>query len=455
MAVHKIKKGLDLPIQGQPEQVVDKASPPNRVALVAADYHGMKPTMHVKPGDTVRRGELLFEDKKNPGVRYTSPAGGKVVAVNRGERRALQSVVVELDSDERGGKGSTVRFESDTGKHPAELDGDQVKALLLESGMWTALRTRPYSKVPSPESSPKSIFVTAIDSSPLTADPAMVLLGLGEPFERGLVALSKLTEGKVFVCKAPGTDLQMPSGSQFQVEEFAGPHPVGTVGFHIHTLDPVDRKKVVWHIGYQDVVAIGKLFNGGELDVNRVVALAGPTVKNPRLVRTRLGASLDDLVDGELEDGEMRVISGSVLSGRSAMGEVHGYLGRYANQVSVLAEGREREFIGWLLPGADKYSVLNTYVGKLFTKKFAMTTSTGGSDRAIVPVGVYERVFPMDILPTFLVRALAVGDLERAEELGALELDEEDVALCSFVCPGKLDYGAHLRDILTTIEKDG
>ena len=456
MAVHRIKKGLTLPLVGEPDQAVEKATPPLRVAVVATDYHGLKPTMHVKVGDTVRRGEMLFEDKKNPGVRFTAPGSGKVVGVHRGAKRALQSVVIELDADDRAGKGSSVSFQSDTGKHPAELDGSQVEALLVESGLWTALRTRPFSKVATPGTRPKSIFVTAADSNPHAPDPGVVLAGLGDDFERGLVALGKLTDGKVFVCKAPGTDVQVPSSGNVQVEEFAGPHPSGTAGLHIHTLDPVDRRKLVWNVGYQDVVAIGKLFGGGGLDVTRVVSLAGPVVERPRLLRTRIGASLDGLVEGELAAGENRVISGSVLSGRAAMGEVHGFLGRYDNQVAVLAEGREREFLGWLAPGGDRFSVLNTFVAKLMPgKKFEMTTSTNGSDRAIVPVGTYERVFPMDILPTFLVRALSVGDVERCEELGVLELDEEDMALCSFVCPGKIDYGVHLRDVLTTIEKDG
>ena len=456
MALHRIKKGLDLPITGAPQQTIEAASPPARVALVAADYHGMKPTMHVKPGDSVRRGQLLFEDKKIPGVRYTAPGGGKVFAVNRGKRRALQSVVIELDSEERSGKASTVRFAADTGKHPAELSRDEVQALLLESGLWTALRARPYSKVPDPATKPKSIFVTAIDTNPLAPDVGEVLRGKGDDFERGLVALSKLTDGNVFVCKAPGTDLQLPSDSRIQTEEFTGPHPAGLAGLHIHLLDPVDRKKLVWSVGCQDVVAIGRLFNGGELYVNRVVALAGPPVTNPRLLETRVGASLDDLTSGELAEGEMRVISGSVLSGRRAMGTEEGYLGRYDQQVSVLAEGREREFLGWLGPGFDKYSTLNTFLSRLLPgKKFAMTTDTNGSDRAMVPVGNYERIFPMDILPTFLLRALLMGDVERAQALGVLELDEEDLALCSFVCAGKNDYGVYLRDLLTEIEKDG
>ena len=456
MAVHKIKKGLSLPIAGEPEQTIDDARPPRRVAIVAADYHGMKPTMQVQVGDSVRRGQLLFDDKKTEGVRYTAIAGGKVVAVHRGARRALQSVVIELDEDERAGKGETVRFAADSGKHPAELSGDQVRELLLESGLWTALRGRPFGRVADPQKRPNSIFVTAMDTQPLAPDTAVVLSGNEDHFQRGLQALGKLTEGNVYVCAAPGLSLSLPGDGRIRVEEFAGPHPAGTVGVHIHRLDPVDRNKLVWYAGAQDVVAIGKLFHTGELDVTRVIALAGPAVTRPRLLRTRLGASTDDLTAGETDGDDLRSISGSVLSGRTAQGEVHGFLGRYHQQLSVLGEGREREFLGWLAPGTAKFSTTRTFLSSFLPRrKLAFNTSTNGSDRAIVPIGLYEKVFPMDILPSFLLRALAVGDLEQAEALGALELDEEDLALLTFVCPSKSDYGPKLRDVLTTIEKEG
>ncbi len=455
MAVHKIKKGLSLPIEGEPKQRIEDAPAAGRVALVAADYHGMKPTMHVAVGDGVRRGQLLFEDKKTPGVRFTAIAGGKVVAVHRGARRALQSVVIEPD-DERAGKADTVRFAADTGKHPAELSGDQVKELLLESGLWTALRARPYSRVADPAVAPHSIFVTAVDTHPLAADPQVVLQGREEDFERGVAALLKLTEGKVWVCAAPGASWPVPRDARVAVEEFSGRHPAGTAGVHIHTLDPVDRNKVVWHLGYQDAIAVGKLFHRGELDVSRVISLAGPAVTRPRLVRTRLGASTGDLARGETAEGEVRLISGSVLSGRAAQGEVHGFLGRYDVQLSVLAEGREREFLGWISPGASKYSTTRAFLSALMPgKKYAFTTTTNGSDRAIVPIGLYERVFPIDIPPSYLLRAVKMGDLEQAEELGALELDEEDLGLLSFVCPSKEEHGQNLRDVLTLIEKEG
>ena len=472
MALHTIKKGLRLPILGEPVQEITESrppSPPRKIALLADDHVGMRPTLHVAVGDEVRRGQLLFEDKKMPGVRYTAPGAGTVVAIDRGERRAFQSLVIELSGSERQGRrGDEASFKSFSGRHPGGLTGDEVRDLLIESGMWTALRGRPFGRVADPRVKPHSIFVTAIDTSPYAPSVTTVLAGAGPAFERGLFAVAKLTDGPVFVCTSPASSIPLPPLDQIRHEKFAGPHPAGTVGVHIHTLDPVDRNKMVWHLGYQDVVAIGKLFETGTLHVERVIALAGPAVKRPRLIRTRVGASTHDLVQDELHDvqglpglhrlheGEHRVISGSVLSGRTATGEVFGYLGRYHQQISVLREGREREFLGWLSPGLNKFSTINTFVSKLIPgKKYAFTTSTHGSERAIVPIGMYERVMPMDIMPTFLIRALVAGDVERAEELGCLELDEEDLALCTFVCPGKTEYGPYLRETLTTIEREG
>ena len=412
--------------------------------------------MQVQAGDVVRRGQLLFEDKKTAGVRYTAPAGGEVVAVHRAERRALVSVVIALDSTERAGGHDCVSFSAYTGKPVAELSRDQVRDLLVESGLWTSLRQRPFSVVADPSASPAAIFVTAMDTNPHAPSVGVALKGREADFERGVLALTKLTDGPVYVCKAADSSVRAPSNGKVQVEEFAGPHPAGTAGLHIHMLKPVSRLRTVWHVNYQDAAAIGKLFGEGVLDVDRVISLAGPGVKNPRLLRTRLGASVDELTADELHDGEMRVISGSVLSGRRAAGREAGYLGRYHLQVSALAEGRQRHVFGWLGLGLDKYSTINSYLGGLIPgQKFHFTTTTNGSDRAMVPIGMYEAVMPMDIMATFLLRALLMQDLERAEELGVLELDEEDLALCTFVCPGKSEYGPLLRKLLTTIEKEG
>ncbi len=456
MALHRIRRGLDLPITGQPEDVIEDGRQVSKVAVLAADHIGLKPTMKVSPGDSVRRGQVLFEDKKTPGIVHTSIGDGKVTAVNRGDRRALQSVVIELTSAERGGRGGGSRFASFTGQHPNSMSRDQIRALLIESGQWVALRQRPFSRVPAPESTPEAIFVTATDSHPLAPDPRRIMEDRLGDFERGLTAIGKLTDGPTYVCTAPGASLSLPSSGDFRQEQFTGPHPAGTAGLQIHLLEPASRQRTIWWIGYQEVMAVGRLFETGNLDLTRVVSLAGPAVNRPRLVRTRVGAHLDDLVAGELADGENRVISGSPLSGRSAMGEVHGYLGRHHSQVSVLAENRERKFLGWLAPGWDQFSIVNVFLSKLMPgKRFDLTTSKNGSDRAIVPIGMYEKVFPFDIPPSYLLRSLAAGDLEQAESLGVLELDEEDLGVLSFACPGKHDYASYLRELLTTIEKEG
>ncbi len=457
MGRHKVRKGLDLPISGQPAQQIDSAPVPARVGLLAEDYVGMKPTMLVAVGDSVRRGQALFEDKKTPGVLYTAPAGGTVTAINRGERRALQSVVLQLDSTELQGGHDCVTFESYTGQHPSELTAGQARSLLVESGLWTALRARPFGRVPAVDAKPHSIFVTAADSEPLAADVDTVMAGSEAHFARGLEALAKVAAGvPVYVCKSRGSAVSAPGGGNLRLEEFEGPHPSGTAGLHIHVLDPVDRNKQVWHLGYQDVIAIGKLFESGVLPVERVISLAGPAVQRPRLLRTRLGASTASLTSRELDAGETRTLSGSALSGRRAEGEALGYLGRYHAQVTCLHEDSQRRLLGWLAPGASTFSVMRVFLGSwLPGRKHALTTTTNGSVRAMVPVGAYERIMPLDILPAPLLRSLLMPNPERAEELGALELVEEDLALCSFVSPEKAEFGSLLRNVLTTLEKEG
>ncbi|NHW03228.1 Na(+)-translocating NADH-quinone reductase subunit A [Stutzerimonas degradans] len=442
-----IKRGLDLPVAGAPAQRIEAARPVRSVAVIGFDYPTMKPTMSVQVGDRVKLGQLLFSDKKSPGVNFTAPGAGVVSAIHRGEKRVLQSVVIDLEGDDE------LTFAAYTS---AQLDGlasEQVRENLQQSGLWTALRTRPYSKVPAVDAVPNSIFVTAIDTHPLAADPALIIAERADAFEAGLKVLARLA--KVFLCKAPSAVLPGEGLANVQVEAFSGPHPAGLAGTHIHFLDPVSASKSVWSIGYQDVIAIGVLFTSGRLSVERVVALAGPVVSAPRLLRTRLGANLDELTAGELQPGGNRVVSGSLLGGRTAHG-AFAYLGRYHQQVSCLREGKEREMLHYLRAGADKHSILNIYISKLMAgKKFAFSTSTNGSPRAMVPVGNYEEVMPLDVLPTQLLRSLIVGDTEMAQKLGCLELDEEDLALCSYVCAGKYEYGPILRDNLTRIEKEG
>ena len=460
MAVHTIKKGLDLPISGEPVQEIEAAPSATRVALLAQNYQFMKPRMHAAVGDRVKRGQLLFEDRKTDGVRFTSPGAGVVAAINRGDRRSFQSMVIELSDGEREGRPTDddfAAFESFVGKEVSALDADQVRALLVESGQWAGLRTRPFSKIPGPMETCHSIFVTAMDTNPLTADPEVVMAGRQEDFNRGLVALTKLTDGPVYLCCSPTSTLGGANLAGVQVEHFQGKHPAGLAGTHIHALDPVNRDKTVWYVGYQDVAAMGALFATGRLDVGRVVALGGPVVKRPRLLATRFGAAIKPLVENELHAGVNRVVSGSVLDGYAARGEVFGFLGRYANQVSCLAEGNERKFLGWLWPGFDRFSVSRAFGSALRGRsaRYEFTTTTNGAHRAMVPIGLFEKLMPLDIMPTFLLRSLLMNDLERAEALGCLELDEEDLALCAYVSPGKENFGPALRRNLLEIWKEG
>ncbi|SEI38412.1 Na+-transporting NADH:ubiquinone oxidoreductase subunit A [Allopseudospirillum japonicum] len=447
-----IKRGLDLPITGAPEQSIDDAPRASHVAIVGPDYVGMKPTMEVQVGDKVKLGQVIFTDKKTPGVKYTAPASGEVVAINRGARRVLQSVVIRVDEQEE-----AISFTAYEAHQIVELTDAQVRENLIESGLWTALRTRPFSRVPAPDAKPHSIFVTAMDTHPLAADPAVIIAENAGDFEAGVQVLKHLTQGKVFVCKKAGADIPSWNSGQLVTEEFEGPHPAGLAGTHIHFLDPVSLEKQVWTIGYQDVIAVGQLFLTGQLNTQRIVALGGPLVTKPRLLRTRLGACLQELTSGELQEGvKARIISGSVFGGTHAH-DALAYLGRYHQQVSVLEEGDKREFIGWLSLGKERHSVMGIYVSSWqgLPEKYAPNTSTNGSERAMVPVGNYEKIMPLDILPTQLLRSLIVGDIEMAMKLGCLELDEEDLALCTYVCPGKYEYGPILRDNLTLIEKEG
>lgn len=445
----KIKKGLDLPIAGRPVQKIYDGPTISHVAVLGEEYVGMRPSMRVKEGEQVRKGQPLFEDKKNPGVIFTAPASGTVVAINRGEQRVLQSVVIKVEGAEQ------VTFNRYEPNDLAELSRETVEQQLLVSGLWVALRTRPFSKAPTPGSEPLAIFVTAIDTNPLAADPQLIIHSEREMFNAGLSVLARLTKGKVHVCQASGGKLGGHSSGQVTFNEFAGPHPAGLPGTHIHFLEPVSLQKQVWHLNYQDVIAIGKLFINGELSCERVVALGGPQVQNPRLVRTCFGASLEELVKGELAEGENRVLSGSVLNGHIAQGP-HAWLGRFHLQVSVLLEGREKELFGWVMPGKDKFSITRTTLGHFLKHKlFNFSTDTNGGERAMVPIGNYERVMPLDILPTLLLRDLLAGDTDGAQALGCLELDEEDLALCTYVCPGKYEYGPVLRQVLTRIEQEG
>ena len=442
---YKIKKGLDIPLKGRPDERIDVANSVKQVAVLGSDYVGLKPTMLVKEGDSVKEGTPLFEDKKNPGVIVTSPAAGSVSAINRGAKRALISVVIDVDGD------AAEVFATD------DLDSisqEQVRELLVNSGVWSSFRTRPYGKVPSVESTPKSIFVNAMDTNPLAVDPTLIINERANDFATGISILAKF-DVPVYVCQADGAQLPDLSNANVKVATFSGKHPAGLSSTHVHSIDPVNGSKVVWTLGYQDAIAIGSLAKTGKVDVSRNVAVAGPLVNSPRVFSSRLGANLSELLDGKIAEGKKRVISGSVLNGHTAEGPSD-FLGRYDNQVSVIEENDDREFMGWIAPGATRFSAINVFVSSLFKPKaFNITTSQNGSPRAIVPIGVFEQIMPLDILATPLLKSLLVKDTDASQQLGCLELVEEDLALCSFVDPGKHDFGPVLRSTLTQIEREG
>ena len=451
----RIRRGLQVPVSGLPQQQISNLSGFRHVGLVGDDYLGMKPTMHVTIGERVLKGQCLFEGKNNPGVRFTSPVTGTVTAIERGQKRKFESLAIEVDWNAE----EQETFESFDQEDLSNLDTDRVRQQLTQSGLWTALRQRPFSHIPKIDSSPDSIFVTAIDTNPLAADPCVVIQSRPVDFIAGLEVLSTLTDGQLHVCHATGMTLPEVDENIAHFQAFSGPHPAGLVGTHIHFLSPVSTMNSVWHIGYQDVIATGHLFRTGELLTDRVIALAGPPLANPRLVRTHMGASITELlaIEGQIDSHSIRVISGSVLSGRHAIAPVD-FLGRYHNQISCLAEGGAREFLGWLKPGENKFSLRRVFASRwhpLNGRRFAMDTSTSGSPRAVVPIGMYEDVMPLDIVATPLLKALLTEDTESAQRLGVLELDEEDLALCTFVCPGKHEYGELLRRSLDRIEAEG
>ncbi|MFC3613453.1 Na(+)-translocating NADH-quinone reductase subunit A [Lutimaribacter marinistellae] len=447
MQTFKLKKGLDLPVSGAPEQKIHPGPEFGTVAVLGADYVGLKPRMIAQEGDSVQRGAPLFAHKDAPEAMMVAPMTGKVVAINRGARRVLQSVVIEVTDPNDVGVDFSGVGDSTTAAGITEK--------LCAAGLWTSFRTRPYSKLPVPGTAPEAVFVTAMESEPLSPEAELIINDAPDDFATGLKAVSALTEGTTWLCQAPGAAIPGGDLPGVQVASFEGPHPAGLAGTHIHFLHPLTASDMVWTIGYQDVIAIGRLMRTGHLDSNRVVALCGPACRQPRLIRTTMGASLTDLTAHEVAvDKPVRVISGSILSGLAAEGPF-AYLSRYARQVTIIEEDREQIPMGWIRPMPSKYAVQPVLGSALSGKLFNLTSNLNGGRRAMVPIGTFERLMPQDYLPTQLLRALLVMDTDTAQALGAMELDEEDLGLVGFACPAKYEYGLALRDSLTKIEKEG
>ncbi|MEM7301977.1 MAG: Na(+)-translocating NADH-quinone reductase subunit A [Pseudomonadota bacterium] len=447
MRHYALSKGLNLPITGAAGPEIKDPPRITRVAVLGDDYIGLKPRISAEEGEKVVAGTPMLTDKTMPDVKIVSPVSGTVVEINRGARRKLISIVVEVDEAE----DAPIDFSKDSNTETRE----GLTELLCKAGLWSSFRTRPYSKVAMPGSLPEAIYITATDTEPLAANPADVIALEAEAFAAGAKAVSGLCEGKTFVCTNGDGRIPSIDGQNIETVSFTGPHPAGLAGTHMHFLVPPNAAKTVWTIGYHDVITIGRLLLTGQYDPSRVIALCGPACSNPRIVKVPAGASMEQLFDDDIvAELPVRMISGSVLSGKAGEG-ADAYLGRYARQATLMEEDHKQIPMGWIRPMASKYS-FQPVLGSAFVKKlYALTTNLNGGRRAMVPIGTFEELMPQDYLPTQLLRALLVMDTDQAQALGALELDEEDLGLLGFACPAKYEYGMALRDCLSKIEKEG
>lgn len=447
-----IKKGIDLPIpNGVENDTIHDYISNAPVAIIGDDYVGLKPTMLVSQGERVSLGQPLFEDKKNPGVFICAPTSGEVIAIERGECRKLLSVIIQPDEHIE----KKPLFNAQSLKTLTVLSEEDVRARLQSAGAWAMLRQRPFGKIPAVDGKPHSIFVNAMDSNPLALDPILAYGNREKDYQAGLLVLEKLTDGAIHVCHEGQLRLPFNKTGRVQYHSFSGIHPKGLVGTHIHFIDPVGANKYVWHISLQDLLAIGHLFLTGIPETTKVISVAGAGVKEAKYVRVPRGVNLSLLLAGNKEDFATRVISGSVFAGRAAHGSTD-FLGAYDEQVVVLPEGGETTLLEFVRPGMGTYSRTRAYLGRFLKRaQFPFTTALQGSSRPIMPFGIYEEVMPLDILPTLLLKALVIKDTDTAIQLGALELVEEDLALLTYVDPGKHNFGAILRENLTQIEKDG
>ncbi len=443
--VIKLRKGLDIKLKGSAEKKLETLSAPSHIALKPTDFKGLTPKLSVKPGHEVKAGDALFYDKYHPEVLFTTPLGGKVTSVNRGERRKILEVVVEVDEN-----AGAVEF---TRADPTSLTADEIKDQLLKSGLWAFIKQRPYGVIASPEDKPRAVFISTFNTAPLAPDVSFMMDGENKTFQTGIDALAKLSGTDVHL----GIEQDSPFSKVKNVKThlFSGPHPAGNVGIQIHHIAPVAKGEVVWTIDVMDVLFIGRLFENGKVDFTRKLALAGPDVEKPCYFQTVIGAPVASITSGRLKkvDYKQRIIGGDALTGTRL--KAQHFLGFYNQLVTVIPEGDEYEAFGWAKPGIDKYSATNAFLSKLFPKKeYTLNANLHGGERAFVLTDQYEKVVPMDILPVFLLKAILVNDIDKMEQLGIYEVVEEDFALCEYVCTSKIKVQDILRDGINTMMKE-
>ncbi len=443
----KIRKGFDIKLKGEAEKIFVKAKMAELFGVKPTDFHGIIPKLTVKVGDIVKAGSVLFYDKSRPEIKFTSPVSGVVQTINRGERRRILEVIVKADE--------LIKFENFKEDQPSNLSREKIIEKILDSGLWPSIIQRPYNVIANPEDTPKSVFISAFDTAPLAPDYDFLVKGMEKEFQVGIDALAKFTEGKIHL----NVDSQYPPSSVFtaakgvQINKFKGPHPAGNVGTQIHKIDPINKGDLVWTIAPQDVIAIGRLFLTGHYDASRIVALSGSEIVRPKYYKTISGSCIRSITDENIAEGNVRYISGNVLTGTRVT--KNGFLGYYDSQITVIPEGDHHEFIGWLLPGLKKFSVSRSFLTWMFPKKkYTIDTNLKGGKRALMITGSFEKVFPMDIFPMQLLKAIIIEDIDLMEKLGIYEVAEEDFALCEFVDTSKTDIQEIVRKGLDLMKKE-
>ena len=444
--ITKIRKGFDIRLIGEAEKTI-KEFKTNRYALKPTDFIGIFPKLLIKKGDEVKAGSPVFFDKYRDNIVFTSPVSGKISEIRRGAKRVLLEIIINADPDI-----SYIDFEQ---ANPNDLTRELIIKKMLKSGVWPLIRQRPYSVIADPADNPKAIFISAFDTSPLAPDYDMIVHRHGDIFQTGLDAIAKLTSGKVHLnLKADNPSSRVFSKSKnVQINEFTGPHPAGNVSIQINHIDPINKGDIVWYLYPQDVLTIGRLFIEGKFDSRRMIALTGSEILKPRYYKTHIGASIEGMIEDNVTDIKKRFISGNVLTGSKI--ESTGFVGFYDSQVTVIPEGDHYEFLGWGLPNCNKFSFYRSFCSWMTpNKKFRIDTNINGGIRAFVMTGQFEKVFPMDIYPMQLIKAILIEDIDLMENLGIYEVDEEDFALCEFISTSKIEIQSIIRKGLDLMRKE-
>ncbi|AWV97768.1 Na(+)-translocating NADH-quinone reductase subunit A [Arcticibacterium luteifluviistationis] len=437
----RLKKGYDIKLLGEASKEISEIPVADIFAVKPTDYLSITPKLVVKEGDEVLAGSSLFFDKKRPEINFPSPVSGEVVEIVRGAKRKVLEIRILADKTSKYAKTPI----------PTKLEAQNIKDALLKGNLWSLLRQRPFSIIPSIEEQPKAIFVSTFDTAPLAPDLSFVIEQNKIAFDKGLAVLSELSSGNLEVGTEAGSSLSLSAGTQ---NEFSGPHPSGNVGVQIHHVSPIKAGETIWYLDAQDVIILGEFFNSGEYHAERLVPITGSEVSTPSYIKAKVGQSLTKLFSEQVSESNVRFIQGNVLSG--AISHKEDFLSFYTSQLTVIPEGNKAEFLGWLLPSAKKLSLSRTYFSWLMpNKKYDVDTNTHGEERAFVMSGQYEKVLPMNIMPVQLLKAIIAGDIEKMEALGIYEIAEEDLALCEFVCTSKIEVQKIVREGLDLMRTEG